>query len=209
MTDTTDLFGPQAPERLDGLVDRYAHVRAVRDFADGELSRLKDRIGQQADILEDATGTTFRAPVTGIGQALRTDPQPKPKVTDHTTFASWFADTHPDVAGERRRVRITDHQALLELLDDDPHAHGELGLYVEVETTVLLPDDPCTWLIDNGHAVLGTDGLHSTTDGELIPGTGVRQSARQLQVRIDKTYQQQLADQLTARYLPELEESTP
>lgn len=107
MTDTPHTLAPD-DARLDRLRTPPTSVadaleRVVRiDAITGWLSDVRDQVrdgylGPKADQVEQDLGGAFNVPVAGLGRVYRTDPQPKPIVTDQAEFAHWYLT---DVAGE-------------------------------------------------------------------------------------------------------------
>lgn len=178
-------------------ITRAGQARALKDFA-AEIDRIA-RADLEAEAHHDsaqAGGGGWTRKVDGV-QAVLTDPQPKPHVTDSAAFEQWWVEAgleHETV----ERVEVVDHAKAAAALTwrernrDDPRPVDLTGLLdgledaCKVVTDTVLPEKPLDRLLDTGRAVASDAGLIDTQTGEAVPGVECTRQNAQLRVTPDK-----------------------
>jgi hypothetical protein len=112
----TDLVAfRHRPANVAEAMELAVRIDAVKAWlSDLRESVTKGYLTGQAEAIEQATGAAFRAPVTGLGLVYRTDPQPRPRISNQELFGRWYVQS---------------------LLDDDPDRDGE-QLFVQFDERV-------------------------------------------------------------------------
>lgn len=140
------------PTTVADALERCTRIDAMSEWLGAIRTAIREGyLTPMADEQEATTGGRFSVPVNGLGQVYRTDPQPKPLVTDAEAFARWYL---ADVCGEdpdrdpgealvrfdaeviRRTVATAESDDLLVFLNDhaeaahgdDPKAMGQAAL---------------------------------------------------------------------------------
>jgi hypothetical protein len=201
------------PGTVNELLHAVAAGTAVGDVVGDQVKHLRTRLHAEVDRLSDETGAAFTARVGGVGSALLTDPQPKPRVLDRDVFGHWLA-TNVDPDGDlglvtsRQRVEVVDHDraaaAILDSGGGDPtqaavyrqsDRYHELRACLEVATEWLPSESALDVLLEKRWAAVRSDGdggwLLVAVDGDGLPGDAVEGvtvscGEPQLQVRLEK-----------------------
>lgn len=205
------------PADVADAVDRVAHIAAMKAWLVDVEQPVRDWLNVKADEIEKATGGAFNVPVAGVGRALRTDPPPKPVVTDHEALGRWIVARHghdPDEwepalengAVDRRDVATVDSAHLLTFLarfaaaGDDP---GEVASAAVTLAGAVTVEE--TWYVDPGYLdvfKVAGDRLVDRDTGEVVPGVEVRRGQRTLTVTPDKRRKAELIQQLERMLAP-------
>lgn len=186
-------FGDTPENTADRLV-RYAQLDALERLCKQERQRIRAEIEDEADTIESATGGAFNVKVPKVGQVYRTAPEPKPVVTDEAELLDWLDQEAPDLVSERDQLRVLDQQKAINLV----HAvrkHSSSATKKEIVESILsafdvttersVPTDTIFEALESyGLARPTRDADYITEDGEIVPGTGVKQAERRLTIRV-------------------------
>lgn len=186
------LYRPDDAD-LSTLLEAAADARALEGIVKDAKTHVDGQLRAKVERLSDATGTAFTGRHDGYAVAL-TDPQPQPKIADHSTFAEWAATRLPE-AQQHDTPAIVDPSVVLAFVQHFDELQTSAALQaaedlvdqgLEVRTEWLLPEDPFKLLVDRGHVKVTEDGVIDLDTGELVPGAAVSRAKPQLRVTGDK-----------------------
>jgi len=173
-------------DRLRAVARSTVLLDVVKELHEQARAALRDSVDELAEV----TGTAGNHRVDGVAATL-TDPQPKPRVADSEAFAGWFADAYPDDVETVNRVKVVDHQAAWDALQDldlgtDERAVNKLFHALEPVRETVLPEKALDLAYDRGRLHVTDDGVIDVDTGEWVPGLSVSRAKPTLQVRLEK-----------------------
>jgi len=184
------------PENVHEAIDRIARIKAVQGWLADADRVTRSWISNKAEEIEAITGAAFRAPVTGVGNAYVTDPQPSVIITDPYQVGATQDDDVRDV--KETYVEAEDLDMFVLTYDSGQHeeAANMLRKAISTRSRRYLPEDFAERKIADGHWDIIDDRVVNTTTGEIIAGAQVKPAGkRTLTVRIDSDYLKRLSRQ--------------
>jgi LEA14-like dessication related protein len=184
------------PENVHEAIDRIARIKAVQGWLADAERLTRSWVTVKADEIEAMTGAAFRAPVTGVGNAYVTDPQPSVIVTDPYQVSVKCDEFVRDVKETYVEPEALDMFVLTYDSGDVEQAARVFRNAISTRSRRYLPDDFAERRVADGDWTIAGDHVVDTATGEIVAGATVKPAGkRTLTVKIDADYLKRLSRQ--------------
>ena len=188
------------PENVHEAIDRIARIKAVQGWLADAERITRSWVSGKAEEIEAMTGAAFRAPVTGVGNAYVSDPQPSVSVTDpyqvgvtHDDNVRDIKETYVEMAAVELFMLAYDRSNNLGEVGDAAQTFREA---ISTRSRRYLPEDFAERKLAEGDWTIAGDHVVNTATGEIVAGATVKPAGRRtLTVKIDPDYLKRLSRQ--------------